>query len=103
MVGMHKTDDSLPVDSGLNAALKLRDAVGALGISGTDKDGNIYEAPITHEQAAAAIGDARRSRDYGVAVIPDYRPREDEALGVLVAASISMAFAVDMRWRPRAS
>jgi hypothetical protein len=53
---MHETDDSLPVDPDLDAALKLPDAVGALRISGTNEDGNVYEGP---DHARAGCGGYR--------------------------------------------
>jgi hypothetical protein len=55
--------DDLPADPDLDALPpELRDAR-SLTITGVDEHRNVYDAPITREQAAAAIADARRLRE----------------------------------------
>jgi hypothetical protein len=40
---------------------ELRDHPGPLKIVGTDEDGNVWEAPISRDELAAAFADQRRS------------------------------------------
>ena len=56
--------DELPPDPDLDAALELREAEGELFIEGRDPvTGEHYRQPISREDAASALADARRLRD----------------------------------------
>jgi hypothetical protein len=56
----------MPSDPDLDEALELREATGQLWISGRDPDtGELCREPISREDAASALADARRLREAG--------------------------------------
>lgn len=59
--------DTMPPDPDLDEALELREATGQLWIEGTDPEtGEHYRRPISREDAASALADARRLRELEV-------------------------------------
>jgi hypothetical protein len=57
-------DDELPPDPDLDDLPdELARHHGPMKIVGEDEDGNVWEAPITREELAAAFADRRRGRE----------------------------------------
>lgn len=56
-------DPDMPVDPDLEELPeKLRHHEGPLTITGTDEDGNVWEAQVMPKDVASALADARRLR-----------------------------------------
>jgi hypothetical protein len=60
MAGMN--EDLLPVDPDHDDLPdEIAEHTGPFVIAGTDEDGNVWEAPISRDELAAAFADQRRS------------------------------------------